>query len=325
MKKFTIDKNDENKRLDRFILKVCPDLPQALMYKYIRLKKIKINSKRAQINTRLCLGDEVSAYISDEFFKEKPKAFDFLSAPDRLNIVYEDENTLLADKPQGLLVHPDKNEYRDTLIGRIQHYLYNKKEYDPETENSFAPALANRIDRNTAGIVIAAKNAQALKILCEKIKEREIDKRYLAVVHGIPNKKSDILEGYLEKNREKNKVYLSNKKTENNLTVRTKYRTLVSKNNLSLLEIELLTGRTHQIRAHFASIGHPLLGDGKYGNLKEDKKLGYVKQALYSYKLTFDFASDAGILNYLDKKSFSVKEVWFADELFGTDYKKYLT
>lgn len=325
MKKFTIDKNDENKRLDRFILKVCPDLPQALMYKYIRLKKIKINSKRAQINTRLCLGDEVSAYISDEFFKEKPKAFDFLSAPDRLNIVYEDENILLADKPQGLLVHPDKNEYRDTLIGRIQHYLYNKKEYDPETENSFAPALANRIDRNTAGIVIAAKNAQALKILCEKIKEREIDKRYLAVVHGIPNKKSDILEGYLEKNREKNKVYLSNKKTENNLTVRTKYRTLVSKNNLSLLEIELLTGRTHQIRAHFASIGHPLLGDGKYGNLKEDKKLGYVKQALYSYKLTFDFASDAGILNYLDKKSFSVKEVWFADELFGTDYKKYLT
>lgn len=325
MKKFTIDKNDENKRLDRFILKVCPDLPQALMYKYIRLKKIKVNSKRAQINTRLCRGDEVSAYISDEFFKVRPKNFDFLSAPDRLNIVYEDENILLADKPQGLLVHPDKNEYRDTLIGRIQHYLYNKKEYDPEIENSFAPALANRIDRNTAGIVIAAKNAQALKILCEKIKEREIDKRYLAVVHGIPNKKSDILEGYLEKNREKNKVYLSNKKTENNLTIRTKYRTLVSKNNLSLLEIELLTGRTHQIRAHFASIGHPLLGDGKYGNLKEDKKLGYIKQALYSYKLTFDFASDAGILNYLDKKSFSVKEVWFADELFGTDYKKYLT
>lgn len=325
MKKFTIDKNDENKRLDRFILKVCPDLPQALMYKYIRLKKIKVNSKRAQINTRLCCGDEVSAYISDEFFKVRPKNFDFLSAPDRLNIVYEDENILLADKPQGLLVHPDKNEYRDTLIGRIQHYLYNKKEYDPEIENSFAPALANRIDRNTAGIVIAAKNAQALKILCEKIKEREIDKRYLAVVHGIPKKKSDILESYLEKNREKNKVYLSNKKTENNLTIRTKYRTLVSKNNLSLLEIELLTGRTHQIRAHFASIGHPLLGDGKYGNLKEDKKLGYVKQALYSYKLTFDFASDAGILNYLDKKSFSVKEVWFADELFGTDYKKYLT
>ena len=283
MKKFTIDKNDENKRLDRFILKVCPDLPQALMYKYIRLKKIKINSKRAQINTRLCLGDEVSAYIPDEFFKEKPKAFDFLSAPDRLNIVYEDENILLADKPQGLLVHPDKNEYRDTLIGRIQHYLYNKKEYDPETENSFAPALANRIDRNTAGIVIAAKNAQALKILCEKIKDREIDKRYLAVVHGIPKKKSDILEGYLEKNCEKNKVYLSNKKTDSNLTIRTKYRTLASKNGLSLLEIELLTGRTHQIRVHTKHLGHPVVGDPVYGYKTQKFKLN--GQLLHAFRL----------------------------------------
>ena len=221
------------------------------------------------------------------------------------------------------MVHPDKNEYRDTLIGRIQHYLYNKGEYLPEEENSFKPALANRIDRNTGGIVIAAKNAESLRILCEKIKSRELDKFYLAVVHGVPKKKNDTLEGYLSKDSEKNKVSLSGKRTENSLTIRTKYRVLDSKNNLSLLLIELLTGRTHQIRAHMASIGHPLLGDGKYGKLKADKKLGFDKQALYSYKLSFRFTTDAGILNYLNNKSFEVKDVWFAEKLFG-DYKKFI-
>ena len=128
------------------------------------------------------------------------------------------------------------------------------------------------------------------------------------------------MEGFLEKNEDKNKVYLSNKKNDNNKTIKTKYTVWASKNNLSLLEVELITGRTHQIRAHMASIGHPLLGDGKYGKLKEDKKLGFNKQALYSYKLTFDFKTDAGILNYLNNKTFKVKAVWFAEELFGDKY-----
>lgn len=321
MKSFVIGKNDAEKRLDKFIAKVCPRLPTALMYKYIRLKRIKVNGKRAEISTRLFEGDIVDAYINDEFFEEVAPRYDFLSASKQVNIVYEDENILLADKPQGLLSHPDENEYTDTLIGRIQHYLYDKGEYDPKAENSFKPSLANRIDRNTGGIVIAAKNAEALRILCQKIKDREIDKRYLTVVHGVPKQKSALLEGYLEKNEEKNKVYLSGKKTDSNRTVRTKYRTLCSKSGLSLLEIELLTGRTHQIRAHMASVGHPLLGDGKYGKLKEDKKLGFNKQALYSYKLSFYFNTDAGILEYLNGKTFTVKQVWFADQLFGDGYK----
>lgn len=311
MKSFTVTKNDSEKRLDKFVAKAAPSLPQTLMYKYIRLKRIKVNGKRAEISTRLKENDVVDMYIGDEFFASVKPHYDFLSAPAVLDIVYEDQNILLVDKKQGLLVHPDQNEYRDTLIGRIQHYLYNKGEYNPDTEASFAPSLANRIDRNTGGIVIAAKNAEALRILCQKIKDRELDKRYLAIVHGVPAKKEDTLTGYLEKNEEKNKAYIRKEKDENNRTIRTRYKVLKSKNGLSLLEIELLTGRTHQIRAHMASIGHPLLGDGKYGKLKDDKKLGFDKQALYSYKLSFYFDTDAGILNYLNGKTFEVDDVWF--------------
>ena len=323
MKEFIITKNDATLRLDKFITKNCPTLPTSLMFKFIRTKKIKVNGKRAEINTRLNVGDSVTAYINDEFFVEVKPTYDFLSAPSKFDIVYEDENILLADKKQGLLVHPDKNEYTNTLIARIQHYLYDKGEYNPEDENSFRPALANRIDRNTGGIVIAAKNAEALRILCDKIKYREIDKRYLTVVHGTPKKKTDLLEGYLEKDEEKNRVYLSKKSTDTNKFVKTKYTVLQSKNNLSLLEIELLTGRTHQIRAHMAAIGHPLLGEGKYSK-SNDKKMGFDKQALYSYSLKFDFKTDAGILNYLNGKRFTVNEVWFADKLFGDEYKKLL-
>ena len=324
MKEFKITKNDAGLRLDKFIAKVCPTLPSSLMFKYIRTKRIKVNGKRGEISTRLNAGDTVSAYINDEFFAEVEPKSSFLSAPSNVDVVYEDENILLVDKKQGLLVHPDKNEYTNTLIDRIQHYLYKKGEYDPKNENSFAPALANRIDRNTGGIVIAAKNAEALRILCDKIKYREMDKRYLAVVHGIPNKKSDTLEGFLEKNESKNQVYLKNSKTAEAKTIKTKYRVLQSKNNLSLLEIELLTGRTHQIRAHMASIGHPLLGEGKYNKSAKDRKMGFDKQALYSYSLKFDFKTDAGILNYLNGKRFTVKKVWFAEELFGKEYTKLL-
>lgn len=321
MKEFKITKNDSSLRLDKFITKNCPTLPTSLMFKYIRTKRIKVNGKRGEISTRLKEGDIVSAYINDEFFETVAPKYDFLSAPKTLDIVYEDENILLVDKKQGLLVHPDKNEYTNTLIARIQHYLYDKGEYNPEEENSFRPALANRIDRNTGGIVIAAKNAEALRILCDKIKTRELDKRYLAVVHGVPKKKTALLEGYLEKNEDKNRVFLSKNKNDSNKTIKTKYQVIDSKNDLSLLEIELITGRTHQIRAHMASIGHPLLGEGKYSK-SNDKKLGFDKQALYSYSLKFDFKTDARMLNYLNGKRFCVDKVWFADELFGEGYKR---
>ena len=317
MREYTINRNDAGQRLDKYLSKAFPLLPQSLMYKYIRSKRIKVNAKRAEISYKLCEGDVVSLYINDEFFEPAEPKYDFLKAGKSIEIVYEDENILLIDKPAGLLSHPDEGEYNDTAVTRIKRYLYEKGEYLPDSELSFAPALVNRIDRNTSGIIIAAKNAEALRILNQKLKDREMHKLYLSVVLGKPEKQSGILTGFLEKNEKQNRVYVSNRATEGAKQISTKYTVLGSKKGLSLLEVELLTGRTHQIRAHFASCGHPLLGDGKYGTNEQNKKFGgYKKQFLYSYKLIFDFKTDAGILEYLNGREFTVKNVWFREAFF---------
>ncbi len=317
MKEILISANDSNQRLDKFLTKSFDSMPKSLMYKYIRTKRIKVNGKRVEISTRLVEGDVLSLYINDELLTPSKPKYDFLSAPIRLDIVYEDENIMLVNKPEGLVVHPDDTEYRDTLIMRIQHYLYDKKEYLPDDELSFKPALVNRIDRNTGGIVIAAKKAEALRILNHKLKLREIDKYYLCVVHGCPKKKSDTLTGYLSKNEDKNIVKVTSRAADDSRSIKTQYTVVASNGEYSLLRIKLLTGRTHQIRAHLASIGHPLLGDGKYGVNKDDRKKGYKHQALWSYMLTFSFTEDAGPLQYLNGKTFSVDNIWFVNELFN--------
>lgn len=316
MKEFTIGSNDAGQRLDRFLAKAVPLLPASLAQKYIRLKRIKCNGGRVQRDTRLQAGDVLQLYINDEFF-DKPRqdnAYLTVAAP-KLNIVYEDEHILLVDKRPGIAVHPhDGAEYGRTLIDHIQSYLYQKREWCPRQENSFTPALCNRIDRNTGGIVIAAKTAEALRVMNQKIKDREMDKRYLAIVEGTPKPKEGSLRGYLFKDAKKNRVFVTDRPQTGAKSCQTNYRVLTSAKGLSLVECELITGRTHQIRAQFAHAGHPLLGDGKYGKL--DKRFDRNYQALYSYKLTFNFSTDAGELNYLSGRTFQVKDVDFAGEYF---------
>ena len=287
-------------------------LPKNLLYKYLRLKRIKLNGRRAEISSRLQPGDRVDLYIGDEFFPD-PAVPEFLAVPPEVKVVYEDANLLLADKPQGLVVHEDQEQSPDTLINRVKRYLYEKGEYDPAKEASFAPALCNRIDRNTGGLVIVAKTAEALRILNAAIRNREIEKSYLCLVKGTPSPKAATLTHYHIKDEGENKALVYDSPRPGAKTMVAKYRVLQSKGNYSLLEVELETGRTHQIRAQMAHIGHPLVGDGKYAVNTEDRKKGFAFQALYAYKLRFSFREEH-TLSYLKGKTFQVEDVWFAKE-----------
>lgn len=317
MREFIINSNDGGQRLDKYVSKTLRGLPPSLMYKFIRKKKIKVNGKRAEEKQILNAEDTVQMYIPEEFFEDKKSdanTEEMSRIKVRLNIVYEDENIILCDKKPGLLSHTgdesenhsDESSERETLIYQIKAYLYQHGEYNPEAENSFAPALCNRIDRNTGGIVIAAKNAPALRAMNEMIKEGGVDKKYLCAAHGKFAQKTDVLRGFLFKNSKTKTVKVLKEKIQGSKEIITEYKALDydKSHDLTLLEVTLHTGRTHQIRAHMASIGHPLLGEGKYAQNKTDRNLGWTHQALYSYKIAFDVKE--GELAYLDKKEFTV-------------------
>ena len=318
MREFTVRKNDAGQRLDKFLSKALPSLPPALLYKSLRTKKIKVNRHRAEGKQMLVEGDTVQLFLAEEFFPNEstdPRDASLSAIHPRLAVLYEDENILLVCKRPGVCAHEDSEGNQNSLILHIQAYLYQKGEYDPSDSLSFAPALCNRIDRNTGGIVIAAKNAEALRIMNAAIKERQIDKFYLCAVHGTPKPKSATLTGYLIKDAQKNTVRIFDKNPPKGAKdIRTRYRVLAEKDGLSLLEIELLTGRTHQIRAHMAHVGHPLLGDGKYGVNRADREKGYKHQALWAYRLRFAFPEgEAHALSYLRGRVVEVprEEIYF--------------
>ena len=317
MKEYTISINDSGQRLNKFLEKAVPQLTGGQMYKYLRLKRIKVNGKRADASYKLLEQDTVQLYLNDELFDapREEEAFRRIAAP-QVRIVYEDDNLLLVDKAPGMVVHADENGDTDTLIAHIQAYLYASGAWDPEDAASFAPALCNRIDRNTGGIVIAAKTAEALRILNEKIKTRELEKRYLCVVHGTPRPAEGLIENFLRRDEKRKQVTLFSTPVPGAKTARTHYQTLATDGKLSLVECELLTGRTHQIRAHMASIGCPLLGDGKYGTNDRNRPYGETGQALYAYSLSFRFTSDAGAMQYLNNQTFFVRDIPFLKKYF---------
>ncbi len=317
MKEFAIGPNDAGQRLDRWLAKAVPLLPAPLAQKYIRLKRVKVNGKGSKRDARLERGDVLQLYINDEFFDAPTpdNAFLRVDAP-RLDIIYEDEHLLLLNKRPGMVVHPDDREQVNTLITHVQAYLYQKREWSPRWENAFAPALCNRIDRNTGGIVIAAKTAEALRVMNQKIRDRELQKLYLCVIHGEMEPPEGQLKGYILKDGDRAQVRVFDKPVPGGRTAVTLYRTLKRRNGLSLMECDLITGRTHQIRAQFAAAGHPLLGDGKYGRERDNRRFDRRFQALYSYKLRFAFTTDAGPLEALNGREWTVENVDFVEEYF---------
>ena len=321
MRILEVKKNDAGQRLDKFLQKSLNSMPQSLMYKLIRMKKIKVNRKRAEPKMMLAEGDSIQCFISEEFFEQEKSSEALFAVTPRLDVLYEDDNIMLVNKPAGVLCHEDTEGNTNTLIFHIQAYLAQGGKYDPGKEQSFAPSLCNRIDRNTCGIVIAAKTAAALRDMNELIKNGEVEKKYLCAVHGSPKKKEAVEEAYLKKDHKTNtvKIYPERTKPKDAKIIKTGYKLISHKGGLSLLEIRLYTGRTHQIRAHMEYLGMPLVGEGKYGQNSSDKEMGYKHQALCSYSVTFNFEKKGSELDYLQGKCVSIPadRIFFVNELFG--------
>ncbi len=311
LQSFQIQKNDSGQRLDRFIGKLCPTLPTPLLYKYIRKKRIKVNRRKPEVSYRLAEGDVVELYIHDDFFKKPAKSSIFLQAKPTFSIVYEDENLLLVDKPPGVAVQTDAQVKYDSLVDQIQLYLYQHGSYNPSQELSFSPAVCNRLDRGTGGIVIAAKTAEALRSMNALIRSRALCKQYLCAVCGKPPAMQGVLRCYLRKDAAHNRVTVLAQAQPNAKYSVTQYRVLCTEQGLSLVEATLQTGRSHQIRAQFSHAGFPLLGDDKYGNRALNQRYGMHSQALYAYRITFPELPDSHLFHGLSGRSFCVSSVPF--------------
>lgn len=315
MKEFVISRADDGKKLEKWLIREMPAVGIGQHRKFFRLKRYKLNGHPAKEDARLAAGDTVQIYLNDELFEKPAREDPFLSKiRPALRIVYEDEHILIVDKKPGLPAHPDAHEKVDTLITHVQAYLYQKGEYDPAA--GFAPALCNRLDRFTGGLEIAAKSREALDVLNRAIREREIEKFYLCAAFGHFKRREGMLDSYIVKRDGTNKVEVSLRPCPDGQRARTRYRALAERGGLTLLECELLTGRTHQIRAQLAHAGHPLLGDGQYGDPRRSEKYGMGYQALCSYRLKFNFSGDPGPLAGLNGREFVAGVPGFVRKFF---------
>ena len=316
MKSIQVDKSWDGRRLTRFLQKAMPSATMGQIRRFLRLGRVKVDGKRADEETVLHESAVVDMYVEDEFFAEAERADPFYSKiRPKLTILYEDEQVMLLSKRAGLVCHPDEGEKVHTLLTYAQAYLYQKDEWNPKTD--FAPALCNRIDRFTAGIVILAKTQEALRAMDAKIRTHEVQKYYLCIVHGRMKYPEGTLRHWLTKKPEQKKVTVLRKNEPGSKEAVTYYQVIDERDGLTLCECLLGTGRTHQIRAQFAAIGHPLLGDNQYGQAKLNEKTGRVSgQALCAYRLIFDFEGDAGCLNSLNGLTVQVKDVPFVREYF---------
>ncbi len=301
MKEFTINTNDSGQRIDKFLSKAMPELPKSMMYRLFRRKDIKLNGKRCEISAILSEGDTVRVYVKDDVSAVKTQDMTFKQASDELRIVYEDDNILVVFKPIGVDSHSNSTSSADTLIDRVKKYLWKKGEFIPEEERTFAPALCSRLDRNTAGLITAAKNAAALREINSAIQSGALHKIYRCVTVSAPPERESAATAYHRKDDDRNIVRISDTPAEGFREIRTGWRTVAEKNGLYLLEVTLYTGRTHQIRAHLAHLGAPLLGDGKYGDIRANKRYGVFRQQLCAYALEFSLPESSS-LAYLNSK-----------------------
>ncbi|RUT40328.1 RluA family pseudouridine synthase [Paenibacillus anaericanus] len=309
MEKYIIsEKKDIGLRVDQYLRSKLSNIPDSLLYKTFRKKDIKINGKRVLPGYKLSINDRIEVFISENVIKDIEKQY---SHSKEFSILYEDENIMLVDKKQGIVCHEDTDGTTQTLISSVHAYLVKTM-----GDLQYPPELCNRIDRNTGGIVIIAKNPESKQILVEKIKIHEVKKSYLCVVHGVPKIKRGRLENQIFKDSVKKISYIMDRKEKKTRTAITDYKVLAYNKGISLLECNLITGRMHQIRAQLANEGHSIIGDLKYGNNSININFKEKKQLLYSYKLKFDFSTDAGKLNYLKDQFFIVLNIEFLKKYF---------
>lgn len=298
MKSFTAGPNENGVRLSRFVEGVTKDMPRSMMYKAFRNKRIKVNGKRAEPDTRLSAGDLIELYINDEFFPVcKPTAK--TAKPRRqpsVTVVYEDENFAVLYKPAHLLCHSDRTGDAN-LVDAFAAYLETKGEYDPHAEKRFAPALCNRLDRGTEGLVLAAKSYAALRDLNAIIRDDMMKKEYLTITVGAPPQGRFV--AWLQHSEKNNKVRIHARESEGYKQIITEVTVIRQAGPFALCRIGLITGRTHQIRAHLAYLGHPVLGDIKYGNHKMNERTGLKTQALCAQRMTFGRIPEENTLHYL--------------------------